>query len=539
MDKPEKENVTYHLPEWDKQGRQYYRICSQPAENNHVAACVKIADKVIPVIFLPGVMGTNLRNIKGKEPIWFGNSPGSLDTAWGWVLKTAEERKKLLNPETTEVDDGGKILYDGLEGNVFPLRSERGWGAGLFTSYGYPLHVLQLMLNDWKVLAENIVHGTNYPTSRKLLIGKELNAQGEDGLTEAEVRHSYEFLYPLHVFGYNWLQSNVESAKHLEDYIDQVMITYHGRLAVNKVILVTHSMGGLVARHYSENMGGNENILGIVHGVMPDLGSPAAYRRMKVGEQAFAVGNVIGNSAEKLMPVLAQSPGPLQLLPGKAYGPGWLKIQGDNGMESRPLSDPYKEIYQNKKDWWRLYEAGISGGNPEDEWKKYHDIIKDKVIDFIDNLNGKYHPNTWAFYGASEKYKSDEYLMWKQTRYYPDEVESPASWQYPGPAPAIAYPSGSRIKIPVPPTERKDRQNHRQYKLVSSGSPGDGTVPVKSGYISWPGIRSQIAVDVDHEGAYASNNQNGEETAVALNFTLRAIVKMVQNIPACGECRCR
>lgn len=46
---------------------------------------------------------------------------------------------------------------------------------------------------------------------------------------------------------------------------------------------------------------------------------------MKIGERGIT-GMIIGESAEKLMPVLAQSPAPLQLLPGMAYGPGWLKI---------------------------------------------------------------------------------------------------------------------------------------------------------------------------------------------------------------------
>jgi predicted alpha/beta hydrolase family esterase len=50
-----------------------------------------------------------------------------------------------------------------------------------------------------------------------------------------------------------------------------------------KVIIVTHSMGGLVARYASQVSGAKDKILGIVHGVIPDLGSPAAYRRMKVG----------------------------------------------------------------------------------------------------------------------------------------------------------------------------------------------------------------------------------------------------------------
>jgi len=149
-----------------------------------------------------------------------------------------------------------------------------------------------------------------------------------------------------------------------------VLGTYRDRLAVNKVILVTHSMGGLVARHYSENMNGRENILGIVHGVMPDLGSPAAYRRMKTGERGI-VGAVIGADAASLMPVLAQSPGPLQLLPGRAYGPGWLKIHSDTERINKPESDPYTEIYLNERDWWRLCEKELLLDDVDKEWKAF------------------------------------------------------------------------------------------------------------------------------------------------------------------------
>jgi triacylglycerol esterase/lipase EstA (alpha/beta hydrolase family) len=77
-------------------------------------------------------------------------------------------------------------------------------------------------------------------------------------------------------------------------------ITASGRKC-EKVILVTHSMGGLVARYYSELLDGDfgqKNILGIVHGVMPDRGAPMAYKRMKAGE-AVPVGLVIGAVALK------------------------------------------------------------------------------------------------------------------------------------------------------------------------------------------------------------------------------------------------
>lgn len=520
------ENEVIVPPEYDAQGRPYYNVPNAKIDQNLIAVCPKVADKVIPVIFLPGVMGSNLKDEFG-ETIWHANSYGGLDTL-GWLIKTAKERKQILSPQTTEVDDSGKVLYNDQESNLFPSRQQRGWGSAFYKSYGEPLHVLQFMLNDGHILLDNLVTGSRRLTTRQQLIGEKLGAGGnDDALTMEEVRHSYDFLFPLHVFGYNWLQSNADSAQQLSDCIEKTLSTYQGRLALNKVILVTHSMGGLVARHYSENMGGQDNILGMVHGVMPDLGSPATYRRMKTGERGI-VGAVIGRNAENLMPVLAQAPGPMQLLPGTAYGNGWLKIQDGRETQVKPLFDPYAEIYLNKTDWWRLYDAGISGGTPDEEWGQYKAIITEKIKIFIENLNGKYHPNTWAFYGASKENSSDGSLTWHKKRTFETSPRLPVQ----------AVNTFVRT-----PTNRVIRENEWQpdesgqvseFELVSSGSPGDGTVPTRSGCITSPIIRSLLATDVDHEGAYAVGNiEMGNNLSVAMKFTLRAIVKIVGEVPPC------
>ncbi|MBT0731232.1 hypothetical protein HGT72_13730, partial [Rosenbergiella nectarea subsp. apis] len=52
------ENRAYHRPVWNDDGRFYYEIIPQAKANNYVAVCLKPADKVIPVIFIPGVMGS-------------------------------------------------------------------------------------------------------------------------------------------------------------------------------------------------------------------------------------------------------------------------------------------------------------------------------------------------------------------------------------------------------------------------------------------------------------------------------------------------
>lgn len=510
MEDSKKENRSYHRPVWNDNGQCHFELTYHPKEENHVAVCLVPPTKVIPVIFIPGVMGSNLKN-KNSEVWQF--SASSLKK---WLLASAEKRKFLLDPKTTMVDDSGKIFNDGADGKKFPSRRKRGWGSAFYFSYGEALDRLQYLLSDDDILLDNYFREEKLQTARQRFVGVRIGEEPEDQtLTEEEATHGHRFLFPLHVFGYNWLQSNADSAKELGKYISDVLREYYGRLAVNKVILVTHSMGGLVARHYSENMNGQENILGIVHGVMPDLGSPAAYRRMKIGERGL-IGMIIGDSAEKLMPVLAQSPGPLQLLPGTAYGPGWLKIEEDGARLSLPLGDPYDEIYLNKRDWWRLCEQDLLLDDTDSEWNAFQDRIKLNVKVFIESLHGKYHPQTWLFYGASADNPSDASLTWKER--IPLRV---------GEAQRVRIDAGDPLKLsPL-----------RTHELISSGTPGDGTVPVTAIRTTSPRIHGALATDVDHEAAYATapvdrSRSVYSDLSDALVFTVRAVVKIVQQVPA-------
>jgi len=499
---------SYHRPIWDDDGRYHYEITSQPIENNHIAVCLKPADKVIPVIFIPGVMGSNLKNENDK--VWC-FSTSSLNKL---LFANAKKRKQLLDPKTTSVDDSGEILNEGADGKKFPSRRARGWGSAFFKSYGEALDRLQYLLNDDDILLDNYFRETQLQTARQRFTGVRIaDEPPEQILTEQEAAHGHLFLFPLHVFGYNWLQSNADSAQLLGKYIRSVLNSYHGRLAVNKVILITHSMGGLVARHYSENAGGQENILGVVHGVMPDLGSPTAYRRMKTGERGVT-GLIIGDSGEKLMPVLAQSPGPLQLLPGMAYGAGWLKIESSSGTTSLPKNNPYEEIYLNKTDWWRLCEQDLLLGDSQSEWAAFQDRIKVDVEKFIEKLNGKYHPQTWLFYGASADNPSDEHLIWQERPVLP--------WEH-------VY------RNPWSPACRQ--YNDVTFELMSSRSPGDGTVPIKAVRTRAARIRGVLATDVEHENAYAIAPSDRAKSVYvdlsdALVFTVRSVVKIVQQVAA-------
>lgn len=148
------ENTTCHLPQWDENGNVFWEGAAlQPTAKDAKATFLKPPTKAIPVIFLPGVMGTNLMSNKtgSDEQIWRGDSP--VDTYFGWVTKDGKQRRKLLNPDNTQVDDRGKInnsVYSPIsdEGRLFPSRKERKWGEALSFCYGDFLTVLQGALLD-------------------------------------------------------------------------------------------------------------------------------------------------------------------------------------------------------------------------------------------------------------------------------------------------------------------------------------------------------------------------------------------------------
>ncbi len=171
-----------------------------------------------------------------------------------------------------------------------------------------------------------------------------------------------------------------------------------GRIC-HQVILITHSMGGLDARSACMLHGAESKVLGVVHGVQPALGSPAAYWRMKGGfdrpgdapgeEGGFmsylrnplktflrkplgTVGAwVLGTDGEEVTSLLGNMPGGLELLPNHLYTDNagkksWLSFPAADGVGvvELPKNDPYSEIYLAKDVFYRLVNpAWLDPGN--------------------------------------------------------------------------------------------------------------------------------------------------------------------------------
>jgi len=545
-----KNNKIFIDPILDEVGRLVYPVHTYPSSDEVEVVLRKVPSRVVPVIFLPGVMGSNLRGVGDSqiEEIWRLDGVSSL---LGWTMKDARERKNILHPDLVQVDPRGKVESNEAENIYFRTRQERGWGEVGAMNYGGFLDWLQSALHDFSKnpSSEAQLH-------RKQVIGKQ-NLELDDiskikeALSKEEVRLSYRYLLPVHAIGYNWLDSNAKSAERVSEQVDKIIDEYRasGRMC-EKVILVTHSMGGLVARHYSEKLGGKEKILGVVHGVIPALGAASAYQRMKMGMGQSGVkgsvaNKILGQDAEEMTAVLSQSPGPLQLLPGSEYGTGWLKIN-DNGKEySLPKSDPYKEIYTVRGKWWGLCDERLINPNNssldsrqlEQDWRDYKLNLTVIVKPFIEGLKDCYNHNTHLFYGSGVSTYSD--VLWENIRRYRgvdyNEVDTLSG--------RLEFPESKKInsgrsrRVYSEIESNIDRSELPQTFVLrnpdidkNQTNHGDGTVPIHSARVkSGDFLQSIMSIQgLEHEPAYKHEQSK--------SYTVWAVIKILDSIKQTSLC---
>jgi len=403
---------------------------------------------VLPVIFVPGIMGSNLKDKKEGKPVWrldagIGGIPWGLLKGFG--SKGPGPRQQLLHPDRCEVDDGGKLPKKGPHSEA--VYKERGWGEVGEGSYQKYLLWLDEQLNpkegnpalwhdyyqDQATLSAPLKPGEKprlFPGIRMGMHGQPFGAEKTpfESIMTDDLLMRAKFMMPVHACGYNWLGSNRDAAKRLQRRIEALIKRYNGGMfRCEQVLLVTHSMGGLVARACAQLEGMADKIAGIVHGVMPANGAAVAYRRCKVGmrDEDFGAGLVIGSTGQEVTAVFAQAPGALQLLPSHTYAEGWLRIAPEQGQQLKELprgGTAYDQIYRERNQWWGLVnEAWLSPkeGAPID-WETY-EINVGLAEKFHEKLIKKYHPVSYVIYGADPKEKSFEKVTWRVKRGLPPD----------------------------------------------------------------------------------------------------------------------
>lgn len=149
-----------------------------------------------PVILIPGVLGSRLRDRRTHEEVWPGSS---------WNLLFGRQRRLALKFDPQTLD----ILPDNLEAHGLV---ERAFGQDF---YGAILHTLE--------------QSGGYEA-------------GTPGTTVDPAHRRY------YVFAYDWRQDNAVTSVKLDAFIEQIRRDYHSPQL--KVDVIAHSMGGLIARYY-------------------------------------------------------------------------------------------------------------------------------------------------------------------------------------------------------------------------------------------------------------------------------------------------
>ncbi|MDD5298326.1 MAG: hypothetical protein PHU46_15595 [Rhodocyclaceae bacterium] len=464
---------------------------------------IQVGREAIPLVFVPGIMGSRLRragtNGEGKGADGLPNmrwDPGA--SAWMFHNFTWEgplHRKQMLvggnfSPGFLEVDNANPV-GDGFRGIMDDYRP----------------FLEQLRDRDWGPLGKI-------------------------------------FQFPVHAFGYNWTDSNDNAGALLAKRIEEIIAEAKAVTGCcEKVILITHSMGGIVARSASELHGASGSIRGIVHGVQPATGAPAAYWRIKAGFEGWGVtSGTLGDSGPNVACVLGNIPGGLELLPNKLHRTNagarqWLSVTEDGQtVLALPYGNPYDEIYRvpaivrpaagqkpSTNAFWGLVDPDLldpgnaatpQAGSPAADdnnaldgeasaggaWAGYMQLLA-KAEAFHDSLGLKAHASTFCFHGTD--HDSADAV----------ELRIESNWVR-----SDSYPTrGFRGFF-------TDAQgNDMQAVLQDPAGDGDGTVPASSGAAlqrNGKPVLGSDHFDIAHQPAF----ENGE----AQQFTVRSIIALCQ-----------
>ncbi len=271
----------------------------------------------------------------------------------------------------------GERLHSRLAASVMrtredssPLEQARGWNGVLHTFYGRLRYSLQ---QRWDLSPE----------------------AGPD-------------IVNVYAFGYDWRQTNRVSGRLLKDRIQEMLTIEH---PATQVILITHSMGGLVARSAMKD-GASSLVKGVIHVVQPAVGAVVAYRRFKTGAQGgtlfhdgdFGLTRILGRNPLDYALVSYGLRGPLELLPSNHYSRGgaaaahhWLTWDSEVARSITPqLTQPPGNVYAAYREPTGNLGLFKSRGHEDEHIAEGLDAAITGAEGFHRDLGVWAHPNTFV-----------------------------------------------------------------------------------------------------------------------------------------------
>ncbi|WP_157685213.1 esterase/lipase family protein [Robbsia andropogonis] len=501
-------------------------------------------NNIVPVIFVPGIMGSNLVSKKDGARVWPAYSQVRLGTRW--AFRSASARQEALSADVTELDHKG--TWYGQSATV--ANEAEGWERGQGT-------VSKDFYGDFVTWLDNTLNGSIGafgPVNPWLkLYGKDYGhkwgAQKPFSpllTTEIEAAWS-KYWCPVYANGYNWTRTNAENGRLLAKRIKEIIDFWSSRPhkpTCNKVILVSHSMGGLVCRAAigQGDILGKAAILvaGVVHGVQPATGAAAAYHHCHKG-YGGGTGVVLGSDGAQVSAVFANAPGAMELLPNQLYEVNgkkeWLKARDNvtgpiKGFAFPALDsntnrqEPFSQIYAQRNKWYGLMHdsyidpANRYGGETA-AWRKYLENLNQAAA-FHTALGTQYHPTTYVTYGADKKFPTWNTIEWKgfsaaSGGMTAEEILSADTSYFDAKFQVLKSANGKGgMSFRIPEAEE-----------LNNGEIGDGTVPSCSGEAPLKQGGASTKQSFRMTGFDHQNEYNNEEVRYA---TLYAIGKILASL---------
>ena len=174
--------------------------------------------RIVPIIFVPGVMGSRL-HFPAVDEYW---DPDSWWSMSHWVAVSPEDERQQIGFRAR-----ADIMTTG--DNLTPSELRRGFAS---VAAGFYVGFLRFLAGLTSLCAKT----------------------------------------PVYAVGYDWRQSNKDSAGYLDTQITRILT----QEKAENFVLITHSMGGIVARAcLLANASGNSGkLLGVIHIVQPAAGAP-------------------------------------------------------------------------------------------------------------------------------------------------------------------------------------------------------------------------------------------------------------------------
>ena len=163
------------------------------------------------------------------------------------------------------------------------------------------------------------------------------------------------------------------------------------------------------------------------------------------------------------------------------------------------------------------------GENSRDSDFKKFSVNMDDARKLQNLIEDKYHPNTYAYYGADPKQLAWNEVHWKADQAVDGDLEE---------ALLTDDDFNGTVQLSI-----KEKSQH-SFEIQKAKGPGDGTVPAESGSAPTPHVIQIFRHEGKEKGHESYDHQSSYKAKIAQSVTLYSIAKIMvesswlkQNLP--------